>query len=307
MSAVALAGIELKPMPEANKEDKLLFAFDNVKGEQSYRLAAEILFLLRNDGAFSNRLPSHRQWADRARTAFERAGYSLDADGYERWGYASMTPEDFRKSSERGRARVDGLMEKGLGSVAMPAKPVRTTAAEHLSGEGAVPRSYSPGDIIMEHSPDVVQPALGKQDIFLVHGHDLAARNEVNLFIRDTTGIAPVILMDQANEGLTVIEKFEQYTANTGYAVVLMTDDDLGNSKSAGEAGVLNPRPRQNVVFEFGYFVGAIRRKRVAALIGPTIEKPSDIGGLVYIAYGPGTDWKEDLRREFRKVGIPVL
>jgi predicted nucleotide-binding protein len=49
----------------------------------------------------------------------------------------------------------------------------------------------------------------------------------------------------QANQGRTIIEKFEAH-ANVGFAVVLLTPDDMGGPRD----GAQQPRARQNVVLE---------------------------------------------------------
>ena len=94
--------------------------------------------------------------------------------------------------------------------------------------------------------------------IFIVHGHDEAARESVARFITNI-GFEPVILHEQVNRGKTVIEKLIA-NADVGYAVVLLTPDDLGRENSEAED---QPRARQNVILELGYFLGHLGRERV--------------------------------------------
>ena len=47
--------------------------------------------------------------------------------------------------------------------------------------------------------------------------------------------------------------------------MALLTPDDLGAHK--GEESTLNPPARQKVIFEFGYFIGKLSRKRVCAML----------------------------------------
>jgi predicted nucleotide-binding protein len=63
------------------------------------------------------------------------------------------------------------------------------------------------------------------------------------------------------------------------FAIVLMTDDDVGSLKGAD----LAPRTRQNVILELGYFLSYLGQQRVCALITPGLETPSDFVGIVYI------------------------
>jgi predicted nucleotide-binding protein len=66
-----------------------------------------------------------------------------------------------------------------------------------------------------------------------------------------------IILHEQPDQGLTIIEKFETYASQVGFAVVLLTPDDLGGPASAPAQSA---RARQNVIFELGYFVGKLAR-----------------------------------------------
>ena len=63
--------------------------------------------------------------------------------------------------------------------------------------------------------------------IFIVHGHDEAAKQEVARFI-EKLGLEAVVLHEKANEGQTIIEKFEKHASDARFAVVLLTPDDIG-------------------------------------------------------------------------------
>ena len=64
-------------------------------------------------------------------------------------------------------------------------------------------------------------------NIFIVHGRDGPAKTEVARFI-ETAGLRAIILHEQANAGRTIIEKFEAHGGEAGFAVVLLTPDDVG-------------------------------------------------------------------------------
>ncbi|WP_102315643.1 TIR domain-containing protein [Vibrio cyclitrophicus] len=140
-------------------------------------------------------------------------------------------------------------------------------------------------------------PQISKQKVFIVHGHDDHLRMEVELFVR-TVGLEPIVLMNQASGGNTIIEKIEEY-GNADYAIVLYTPCDEGRKVGTQN---LNGRARQNVVFEHGYFIARLGRNKVAAMVKPEVEIQNDIQGVVYI--GVESDWKTQLLREFRKAGL---
>jgi len=112
--------------------------------------------------------------------------------------------------------------------------------------------------------------------VFVVHGHDDGSRETVARFL-EKLGFEAVILHEQANQGRTVIETVEAY-GDVGFAVVLLTPDDEGCVR--GEAP--EPRARQNVILELGYFIGRLGRGKVCALKRGALEIPSDYAGVVY-------------------------
>ena len=59
------------------------------------------------------------------------------------------------------------------------------------------------------------KPAISNEEIFIVHGRDTPAKHEVELLV-ERAGLKPVILHRQANEGRTVIEKFEDHGGTLG-------------------------------------------------------------------------------------------
>jgi predicted nucleotide-binding protein len=58
-----------------------------------------------------------------------------------------------------------------------------------------------------------------------------------------------IVLHEQPNAGRTIVEKFEDYSADTSFAVVLLTADDHGGVRTSSG---MHLRGRQNVIFELG-------------------------------------------------------
>ena len=157
-----------------------------------------------------------------------------------------------------------------------------------------------------EQSPNVsdsgVRHPKSTNKIFVIHGHDESARETVARFL-EKVGLEPVILHEQPNKGRTIIEKFEEY-ADVRFAVVLLTPDDVGAVKD--RAGDLRPRARQNVVLEFGYFIGKLGRERVCALARSDIENPSDSDGILYVPLDDNGGWKMRLLRELKAADFDI-
>ena len=99
--------------------------------------------------------------------------------------------------------------------------------------------------------------------VFIIHGRDDGIKATVARFL-EKLSLDPVILHEQPNRGRTIIEKFEDY-GRPSFAVAILTPDDVGRLAVDGHDS--KPRARQNVVFEFGYFIGQIGRERVCAIV----------------------------------------
>jgi predicted nucleotide-binding protein with TIR-like domain len=138
--------------------------------------------------------------------------------------------------------------------------------------------------------------------VFLVHGHAEEPKQIVAAFLR-SLGLEVVILHEQPNQGRTIIEKLEEHSA-VSFAVVLLTPDDVG-------APVVQPdksqkRARQNVIWELGFFVAKLGRKRVCTLYVEGVELPSDYQGVLYVPYDDGAAWCWKLVTELSAAGIEV-
>lgn len=141
--------------------------------------------------------------------------------------------------------------------------------------------------------------------VFIVHGRDDARKYELESYLQKLTDDAPIILHQQPNGGQVLIEKFENSAASVGFAVVLLTADDQGRP-AALQPQDDQPRARQNVVFEMGFFIGLVGRAHVAVLYEEGVELPSDINGLLYIPLDTAGAWKGKLASELDHAGIPV-
>lgn len=154
---------------------------------------------------------------------------------------------------------------------------------------------------IVEDIPKTKDLSLtNNKKIFIVHGHDDKLKYEMSNWLR-SLDLDPIILHLTANMGIkTIIDKIKE-NSDVGCAIVLMTADDLGKAK---EEESLKPRARQNVVFEAGYFLGKLGEEHVILLYDHGLEAPGDLSGCVYIEADPYGGWKEQVRTEFKAMGI---
>lgn len=148
--------------------------------------------------------------------------------------------------------------------------------------------------------PPTTEEAQASRKVFVVHGHDHGTKETVARLL-SRLELDSVILHEHPSRGKTLIEKFEEY-ADVGFAVVILTADDIGRAKGEQED---RARARQNVILELGFFLGKLGRKKVCALHERGVELPSDLAGIVYIPL-EGEGWKLQLVQEFRAAGFSV-
>ena len=138
--------------------------------------------------------------------------------------------------------------------------------------------------------------------VFIVHGRNDGVKEAVARVIKNLN-LEPIILHEQPNMGRTIIEKFEANGSDVGFAIILLTADDLGRLKTEGEIDN-KLRARQNVVFEMGYFMGLLSRSHVFILREDEIEEPSDLDGIVYNRLSES--WQMKLVTELKSCGYTV-
>lgn len=115
--------------------------------------------------------------------------------------------------------------------------------------------------------------------VFIVHGHDLEARDEVKRIVWEH-GAEPVVLVEQRNGGDTVIEKFERHAREADFAIVILTPCDL-YAQDIKDPKLDRARARQNVIFEMGWFFSRLGRDATLLVHKGNLELPSDVIGVI--------------------------
>lgn len=279
-------------IPTAEAREKLLARRD--AGEQlsgaSTRIASEAQLEIER-AAF-------RKWSDYnfelLRRMFDTEEY---AKGYQNAGTSgfvaiSMYPQPFHETVSEHYERVH-------------AKVIYLdNLAERIDLISVSPSAPLPSPSLPQNERVTREPSNSK--VFIVHGQDNETKAVVARFI-EQLGLDAIVLHEQTDQGRTIIEKFEAHS-DVGYAVVLLTPDDVGGlAPGDGSDAALRPRARQNVILELGYFVGRLGRTRVCALRKGDTEMPSDFAGVVYTPYdGADEGWKLKLARELKTAGLHV-
>jgi len=157
-----------------------------------------------------------------------------------------------------------------------------------------VPNSFPPSQVV----------ARNKRKVFIVHGRDNEAKQEVSRFI-EKLGLLAIILHEQASSGMTIIEKIEHYSNDADFALVLYTPCDHGRGLHESNIPPKN-RARQNVVFEHGYLMAKLGRENVCSLVKGEIETPNDISGVVYVQLDELGGWKNEVAKELKACGYAI-
>ncbi|MBX5326432.1 MAG: TIR domain-containing protein [Candidatus Bathyarchaeia archaeon] len=184
---------------------------------------------------------------------------------------------------------------------------------------------YDEEEYVVENGKDVTRkyitvPRAGKSEskrrlerknIFIVHGRDYKPVKELK-GIRGL-GLNPIVLHEQPSGSRTIVEKLEKYS-DVGYAFVILTPDDLGGpflgkvrGLGANKLEGFHPRARQNVILEFGYFIGRLGRDKVCCLHTGDVELPSDMHGIVYVPFKNSVEEvRQQISEELRAAGYQI-
>lgn len=213
----------------------------------------------------------------------------------ERWG---LRVQSFLELAwDPHEAEVFGNLESENEWDTLALRVGRLEGLAALAEQSASPETRSSNDRALQAEP---------RKVFVVHGHDDAAKNGVARFI-EKMRLHPIILHEQPNGGRTVIEKFETYSNDVAFAVVLLTPDDLAREACDGaDVHELKSRARQNVIMELGYFIGRLGRNRVCALHKRDVELPSDYQGVIYVAMDDAGARKAKLAQELVQAKISI-
>ena len=259
---------------------------------------------------------NHPQFLSCRKTWLEQAGYRVltasnphEARRILNSTHVDLAILDIRLEDDKDEKDISGLLlardsARSVPKIMLTRYPsihgVRAALSPNVPG-GAVAADYITKSDDHTAFLRAVEVAL-RQKVFLVHGYDEEAKNAVVLWLREL-GLRPIVLRDQPDAGRAILEKLEDY-ARVGFAIALLTPDDFGGSQQTLQDTKL--RARQNVIFELGYCIGKLGRRRVCMLYKDCVEIPSDYHGVLYIAMDQSGAWKPHLARELQNAGLHI-
>ena len=156
-------------------------------------------------------------------------------------------------------------------------------------------------------STELVLRALGARHprILIVHGRDLVSRDALFRLLVELGLPQPIVMAAQPELGRALPQKFQELAEKVDAAIALVTPDDVGGLREAGDAP-FQGRARQNVWVEVGWFWGALGLARTLLLGKKGVELPSDLSGLIVEQFSESpVEREDDICRWIESLGWP--
>jgi hypothetical protein len=126
-----------------------------------------------------------------------------------------------------------------------------------------------------------------RRDVFLGYcGAASALAKELLAFLEDDLGATVLDWQRDFTPGRSILQEIEEARLRCTAGVFLFTKDDAVATPSP----VSEASPRDNVVFEAGYFVSGKGKRRVLIIRERGTKMPADLGGDIYASLDDRTD-----------------
>jgi hypothetical protein len=288
-----------------------------------------------------NLLPRHQQFRHAildyvVTLGFEPRGFygHATSDGYDwnRVGISSLIDRchgmlvlafprwqlrDLVEGAEAGLATTEYAHVEGLLAVDR-SKPLLIIRDEAVSPRGILSTEWTNRAIEIPHDVDVdwlEKPWIFKQgvghwagevrksrDVFLGYcGKAAATADKVRLFLQDE-GVSVLDWRSHFMAGENIFEQIREAARWCSCGIFLFTkDDELGGD------GEPQTGPRDNVLFEAGFFASAKGKSRTLIILEKGTKFPADLGGDVYLPLEDRNNIgsiETPLRKKLKDIGI---
>jgi len=141
--------------------------------------------------------------------------------------------------------------------------------------------------------------------LLIIHGRS-DDRRLLKEWLEEDVGLSPsdvVIMGEEPGKGRTLPEKWEDLASDVDAAIAIATPDDKGGLATEAPSDY-EPRARENVWLEVGWFWGRLGRDKVMLLRKGEIEPPTDLKGFEYHSYreAPPGDAQDHVREFIRRL-----
>jgi hypothetical protein len=118
-----------------------------------------------------------------------------------------------------------------------------------------------------------------RRDVFLGYsGASTPIAASLREFLEKDIGATVLDWQRDFKPGRSILEEIEEARIRCTLGIFLFTKDDI----LAAAGSIAQAAPRDNVVFEAGYFVGAKGKERVLIVREKDAKMPADLGGDIY-------------------------
>jgi predicted nucleotide-binding protein len=174
-----------------------------------------------------------------------------------------------------------------------------TTLAEKLENNVAVEEPLQP---VEDKKEEASKPLAVKRKVCIVHGQDETARENVAGFL-SKLDLEAIVLHDPKGEDRPVMEKL-QAASPIDFTIFIMTPDDVKQGSGNGAEGTNGKR--QNVLIDFGYFLGSLGKDRVYILSSGPLSVAFDYYGVAQVPMDNNSLWELLLARDMKRAGLAV-
>lgn len=118
-----------------------------------------------------------------------------------------------------------------------------------------------------------------RYDVFLGYcSKSKATANQIQLFLQDDLKVTVLDWAKGFKISENILDQIEKASLNCSSGIFLFTKDDTI------EGSENNAAPRDNVIFETGYFTNSKGKDRVLIIVEKGTKIPADIGGQIYVS-----------------------
>ncbi len=187
--------------------------------------------------------------------------------------------------------------------------PAPTVGADLAPTPSDGERSESAGNGSMSSLPATRSPVGAGTDrtrqVFLVHGRNDEIKQAVAGLLERSGPHEVTVLNERPSDRRMLVEQFVEHAAESRYAVVLLTADDVGAPRlDSAREPYFSPRARQGVVFEMGVLVAALTPRCICVLYEDGVELPCDLDGIAYVRLDLAGTWQSKLLLHLRAAGF---